>query len=211
MKGTGNGTVTTGTGDTITSGSAGINVYNQASTIAQAAGSTITVNAYGTITSGATNVGTNQSAGILAGYQGGTTGTPNSTAFGDVKVNNFANIDATAGGDGIRAYNFGPGNIFVTDAGGTTITSKSSGILAVNESNGILAAANSAVTVTVHGTISSGLQNNQNGSLPAALDAGYLPTGLQQTNGSVAADVAMTVTKNAVITAQAGYGVNAFN
>ena len=33
-------------------------------------------------------------------------------------VNNFANINA-AGGDGIRAYNYGIGDVFVNDLAGT--------------------------------------------------------------------------------------------
>src|SRR5260370_17490008 len=78
--GTGNITVTRATGDTIDSGSAGLNVFNQAGTIAQGVGSTITVNAYGTINSGTTDTGTgSQPPGILAGSQAGTTPTNNTT------------------------------------------------------------------------------------------------------------------------------------
>ena len=112
--GQGNITVTTVSGDFINSGSVGINAYNQATSIAQAANSFISVTANGIINSGATYTGGGgRPAGILAGYKGGTTNTANSTAFGNVTVDNFATINA-AGGDGIRAYNFGPGNAMRT-------------------------------------------------------------------------------------------------
>ena len=109
--GRGNIAVATATGDTINSGSVGINVYNQATSIPQVGGLTnsfISVTANGTINSGTTYTGSGaRPAGILAGYKGGTTNTSNSTAFGNVTVDNFANINA-AGGDGIRAFQFRP-------------------------------------------------------------------------------------------------------
>jgi len=122
--GRGNIAVTTATGDTINSGSVGINVYNQATSIPQVGGLTtslISVTSNGTINSGTTYTGSGgRPAGILAGYKGGTTNTPNSTAFGNVTVDNFANINA-AGGDGIRAYNFGPGDVTINNHGGTIV------------------------------------------------------------------------------------------
>src|SRR6266446_1466310 len=125
--GTGNIAVTTATNDVITSGSAGINAYNQATSIPQVGGltnSSISVTANGTINSGpGLTLGSSRPAGILAGYKGGTTNTTNPAVFGNVTVDNFANINA-AGGDGIRAYNFGNGNVTVTDHSGTTIVAK---------------------------------------------------------------------------------------
>ena len=80
--------------------------------------------AYGTINSGTalTGIG-NPPAGITAGYLGGTTPPANPPLVGlngDVVVNNFANITAAAG-DGIRAYNYGIGDVTVTDNTGTIV------------------------------------------------------------------------------------------
>ena len=120
----GNISVITSSGDIINSGSAGIDAVNEAATIAASANSSIVVTAYGTITSGTGLTGSgNPPAGILAGYLGGST---NPTSFpltslnGNVVVNNFANINA-ASGDGIRAFNYGIGNITVNDEAGSII------------------------------------------------------------------------------------------
>jgi hypothetical protein len=104
--GQGNITVTTALGDIVTSGSVGINVYNQA--ISTPASSSILVTANGTINSGTTFTSSGgRPAGILAGYKGGTTNAVNTAVNGNVTVENYADINA-AGGDGIRAYTFGP-------------------------------------------------------------------------------------------------------
>ena len=122
--GQGNIAVTTAPGDLITSASVGINAYNQASSIPQSGGvttSSISVTANGTIDSGTMfTSGGSRPAGILAGYKGGTSNTVNPAVYGDVTIYNLANINA-AGGDGIRAYNYGSGNVTVTDQSNTTI------------------------------------------------------------------------------------------
>jgi hypothetical protein len=118
----GNISVITNTNDVITSGSAGINAVNEAAAIAAAVGSSITVTAYGTINSGTVLTGTSSPpGGITAGYLGGSTIPtvfPLTALNGDVVVNNFATINA-AGGDGIRAYNFGNGDVTVNDEAGS--------------------------------------------------------------------------------------------
>ena len=122
--GSGDLSVSTATGDTVDSdsGSAGILAVNEAAAIS--ADSSITVTAYGTINSGTTATGSgNRPGGILAGYLGGTGAsidTPNAAVVGDVFVYNYANITALAG-DGIRAVNYGTGNVTVTDEANTTI------------------------------------------------------------------------------------------
>ncbi len=119
--GVGNVSVTTATGDVITSNSDGINANSQATAIPFADASTIVVTAYGTIDSGPIlNTSGTQPAGILAGYRGGTTNTTNPNVFGSVTINNYANITAT-GGDGIRGYNYGVGDITITDEANTTV------------------------------------------------------------------------------------------
>ena len=185
--GQGNISVTTASGDFIFSGSVGINAYNQATSIPQVDGltnSSISVTAYGTINSGTTYTGGAADRPEFSrdtGEARPTRRTP--TAFGNVTVNNFATINA-AGGDGIRAYNYGPGNVTINnnaaaivaqrrfwhqrfelqqwqcrghDDCGSSITSGSHGILAINQATTIAAAAGSTVTVTSNGTINSGV------------------------------------------------------
>jgi hypothetical protein len=186
--GTGSIFVTTAANDTITSASSGINAYNQATSIPLAAASTVIVNAYGTIDSGALLTGLgNQPAGILAGYEGGATDTKNPNVFGSVTISNYANIMATAG-DGIRGYNYGVGNITITDEANTTIiapgeygirevnygsgnesittssgdsiASGASGISAANDATAIASSADSSISVVAHGAINSGTNLN---------------------------------------------------
>ncbi len=233
--GTGNVSVTTAANDVITSASVGLNVYSQATSVPQV-GSTITVTANGTINSGALPTGSgSRPAGILAGYAGGTTATPNANVFGNVTISNFANINA-AGGDGIRGYNYGGGNVAVNDQSNTTITadefgidatsygvgsvsistaaldvinSASSGLQAINLATSILGTALSTVSVTAHGTINSGTNLTPGGSQPQGISAGYLPGSSQSTNNNVNGTV--TVDNFANITAAAGWGINTYN
>lgn len=118
--GAGNISVRTSAGDVINSGSAGIDAVNEAPSAADH--SVIVINAFGTINSGANVTGTGfPPAGILTGYLGGTsdpTSYPVTGLFGDVLVNNSADITAAAG-DGIRAFNYGTGNVTVNDDAGT--------------------------------------------------------------------------------------------
>jgi large repetitive protein len=142
----GNISVITASGDIIGAGSAGIDAVNEAATIAASANSSIVVSAYGTINSGSalTGVGT-PPGGILAGYLGDSTiptAFPLTSLNGNVVVNNFANINASAG-DGIRAFNFGIGNVTVNDEAGSIILGGSDpingyedGINATNEGSG---------------------------------------------------------------------------
>ena len=114
--GTGSITIITSAGDLINAGSDGILAKNDASTIASALNSTISVTAYGTVESGnIANKDGSLPAGILASYGGGSTNTPQSSGlYGNITINNYATIIATDG-DGIRASNFGIGNINITD------------------------------------------------------------------------------------------------
>ncbi|MGH6708545.1 MAG: hypothetical protein ACREEK_06195 [Bradyrhizobium sp.] len=193
------------------------------------------VTAYGTINSGMTYTGAgSRPAGILAGYRGGTTNTPNTTAFGNVTVENFATINAD-GGDGIRAYNYGPGDVTihnnaativardvygingssfssgdvaVSTTAGSSITSGSHGIQAINQATAIAAAAGSTVSVTASGTINSGVHLTGGGAQPAGIAAGYFGSNGASNpniNGSVFIDNA------ANISARAGTGIVAFH
>ena len=112
---------------TITSSGVGINAANQAATIAASSESSIVVTSYAAINSGSVVTGTGSPpAGIIAGYLGGSTiptTFPLPGLYGDVVVNNFGNITASAG-DGIRAYNFGYGDVTVNDNAGTITASQ---------------------------------------------------------------------------------------
>nr|WP_249132814.1 hypothetical protein [Bradyrhizobium diazoefficiens] len=264
--GGGSETVTTEAGSVVTSGSSGIIAVNRAISLNASNHSTITVNAYGTINSGSSlNQSGNSPAGIQAGYTGAVTGaSANTDVDGTVVVNNHANITA-AGGEGIEAYNYGNGNVTVSDGAGTTvtgaqmgiralalsgvtgnvsisldanasvkgtagyglqaysidqgnisvtlssgdtITSGSSGIIAVNEAVAIASGVNSTIHVTAHGTIHSGSTSNISGTTPGGIVAGYNPNGDSIFSNHVRGDV--TVESDATITADAGYGIEAF-
>jgi hypothetical protein len=238
--GTGSISVTTATNDVITSGSAGINAYNQATSIPQVGGlttSSISVTAAGTINSGSLLTGSSsRPAGILAGYKGGTTTTPNASVFGNVVVNNSASINA-AGGDGIRAYNYGSGNVTIHDLAGTTIvaldqfgvtaanygigsvsistvagdviSSGSSGIQAINLATAIAAGAASSVSVTANGTINSGTHLTPGGNQPQGISAGYFPGNVGASNTNVNGTVVVDSFAN--VTVAAGWGIDAYN
>ncbi|MBR0712180.1 Ig-like domain-containing protein [Bradyrhizobium liaoningense] len=121
--------VVTSTGDTIDShqGSAGINAVNEATSIAPSFNSSVIVTNAASIHSGSGTTGFNsQPGGILAGYIGQATdpslnnppNPANYNVYGEVVVNNFGDITADAG-DGIRAYNFGVGDVSVDNFSGT--------------------------------------------------------------------------------------------
>jgi len=236
---TGSISITTAASDVLTSGSAGINAYNQATSIPQVGGittSSITVAARGTINSGTalTGIGA-RPAGILAGYKGGTSLTPNAAVFGNVIVDDFANITA-AGGDGIRAYTYGSGDVTVNDhsgtinakdmfgitassygsgkvsivtAAGVIINAGSSAIQAINLASAIDVSAASSVSVTANGTIHTGLHLTPSGSQPQAISAGYFPGNVGASNTNVNGTV--SIDNFADVTADAGTGINAFN
>ena len=226
-------------GDVITSGSVGINAYNQATALPQISGvtsSSIAVTAYGTINSGDLLTGSSsRPAGILAGYRGGTTNTVNPAVYGNVTVDNFANINA-AGGDGIRAYNFGNGTVTVTDHANTTIVTRdqfgidaqtngtgqvtvttaagdiinsgSYGIQAINLATLVPVAAASSVNVTARGTIHAGFHLSPGAGQNQGVSAGYYPnngTSDTSVNGTVSID------NFANVTSDNGWGVNAYN
>src|SRR5579871_2217634 len=239
--GTGSISVTTASGDIITSGSAGISAFNDATSIPQVGGlttSSITVTAAGTINSGTTLTSSYfPPAGIVVGYNGTSVngGLPNPSVFGNVFVNNSANINAAAG-DGIRTYNYGNGNITVADLAGTTvatpdrfgilatafgigdisistaattdtINSGSTGIQANNDATNISAAATSTIGITALGTINSGLATT--GGEPGGIGAGYNGGNSGTFNPNVQGNV--SVDSSATIHAALGAGVELFN
>ncbi|MGY3655126.1 FecR domain-containing protein [Bradyrhizobium sp. USDA 376] len=109
---------------------------------------------------------------------------------------------------GILAYSIDQGDISVTLATGDHVTSGSSGIVAVNYAAAIAAAVGSTISVEAHGTIHSGSALNSDLTTPGAIIAGYKPGGSGTFSGAVNGDV--IVTSDATITADAGYGIEAF-
>ena len=235
--GTGNVSVTTSSGDNVTSQGAGISAFNQATSIPLADASTINVTANGTINSGPQlNPDGSQPAGILAGYKGGTNSTPNANVFGNVTVESFANITAS-GGDGIRGYNYGTGNITVTDEANTTIvapgefgiraqnfgsgnisvttssgdliTSGGSGISAVNSATSIASAAGSSVSVITHGTINSGTNLNPFGIADRRVSAPGTSAPMAPSTMPSTAPFRSTILPT--LMAAAGWAIDAFN
>ncbi|PSO32860.1 VCBS domain-containing protein [Bradyrhizobium sp. MOS002] len=169
----------------------GINAYNYGNgdvTVNSFAGTTISV-------SGSESVGINAAA-----LSGGS---------GDVAVTLGQNVTISgAASYGIRAYSIDQGDISVTMANGDSITSGSTGIVAVNYATAIAAGISSTISVEAHGTIHSGSTSNNDGTIPGGIIAGYKPGGTGTFSNAVKGDV--TVTSDATIIADAGYGIEAF-
>ena len=200
----GNITVTMSTGDSVTSGSAGIVAVNWAAALPTS--SAITVTAEGTINSGANLQDGNPPAGILAGYNPDNSDASDPSVAGSVSVTSDATITAVAG-FGIWAFTFGTGNITVSTSAQSVITSGSAEIVAVNLAT--TDPASSAIAVTTEGVIDSG-PNTQDGGFPSAgILAGYNPNNAGTPNSDVAGNV--SVTSDATINAAGGYGIWAFN
>ena len=133
----GNISVSTSAGDTITSGGTGILAVNEATAIAASAGSTITVNNSAVVNSGATlDTGGQTAGGIKAGYDG-PSGAADLSVYGTVLINNSANVTApVTSGWGINAFNYGNGNVTVNDLAPMTTVTGPDGIGAYQNSGG---------------------------------------------------------------------------
>ncbi|HEV2970327.1 MAG TPA: hypothetical protein VGY55_10070, partial [Pirellulales bacterium] len=151
--GTGSVSISTVASDIINSGVDGINAVNVATAIAAGASSTASVSVSGTINSGVDlTPNGSQPAGIAAGYVPGSVNAPNANVNGTVSVDNFAKITALAGW-GIDAFNWGNGNVTLTDETNTTVSGAQYGIAAYS-----LGPTSGSVTVNVGtgATISAG-------------------------------------------------------
>ena len=122
--GSGSLLIGTAAGDVVNAASRALYANNSATAIAQSAASTIEVDAYGSVNFGSTLTAQgNRPRAIFANYGGdaSVSGSPNTNVFGDVTVNNYANLAETYNGvsadagDGIAAFNFGIGNVAVND------------------------------------------------------------------------------------------------
>ena len=114
-----------------------------------------------------------------------------------------------AAGYAIEAYSDGIGSIAVSTAVGDVFSSGSSGIVALNAATTIPAADDSTISVTDAGTIVSGSVLIPNGLSPAGVQAGYAPNGKSTTDPNTTG--AVVINSYANITADAGWGIDAFN
>ena len=180
-------------------------IVNNHANITAAAGAGINAYNYGN-----GDVTVNDGAGTtIAGAQMGIQALALSGGTGNVSISLAANASVTGTASyGVEAYSIDQGNISVTLFAGDTVISGSSGILAVNEASGIAGGVHSTIHVTAHGTIHSGSTSNVNGSTPGGIVAGYNPNGNSTFSSAVHGDV--TVDSDATITADAGYGIEAF-
>jgi hypothetical protein len=110
---------------------------------------------------------------------------------------------------GISAVNRGPGSITVTTNSLDNIQSGSTGINASNQATAISVAAAAVVAVTTSGVIHSRTLLNNSNNQPAGIAAGFLGGGSSTPNLNVNGTV--IVNNAAVITADAGSGINAHN
>jgi hypothetical protein len=184
--GPGNISVVTSAGDVIdtsTTGSAAVRALNDA--LAAPSSSLVSVIANGTIFSGPNPTGGGEpSAGILAGYN--TNGQPQNGVAGNVFVDDFANINfngavvAPAGTDGIRAFNYGTGNISVIAEANATIAGDRYGVFAHGHNGGNITIVSNA-TVIGNGTATgnAGINANTTGTGSIYIDV----------NGSVSSPV----------------------
>ncbi|WP_354103138.1 VCBS domain-containing protein [Bradyrhizobium sp. LB14.3] len=187
-----NGTVVVNNHANVTAAAGyGINAYNYGNgdvTVNSFAGTTISV-------FGSQSMGINASA-----LSGGT---------GDITVTLGANVTISgATSYGIRAFSIDAGDISVILANGDKITSGSAGIVAVNYAAAIADNVDSTISVKAHGTIHSGSTLNSDGTTPGGIIAGYKPGGNSTYSSAVKGDV--SVDSDATITADAGYGIEAF-
>ena len=124
-----------------------------------------------------------------------------------------ASGEASGAPFGIGAFNFGPGNISVTTASGSTITSGSSGIDAVNEATTTAGHPDPIVSVSAAGTISAGTILTNSGAEPSGIAAGFFggasATPNQNISGTVIVNNAANI--NASNATPSSYGINAFN
>ncbi|MDH2402709.1 FecR domain-containing protein [Bradyrhizobium sp. SSUT18] len=197
-----NGATTGSSANTNVNGSV---VVNNHANITAAAGYGIHAYNYGN-----GDVTVNDAAGTaIVGAEEGIRAQALSGGTGDISITLGASASVTGTTSyGILAYSIDAGDISVTLANGDSITSDSSGIVAVNYATTIASGLHSTIFVEAHGTIHSGSTLNNDGGIPGGIIAGYKPGGNGAFSNAVNGDV--TVTSDATIIADAGYGIEAF-
>ena len=96
-----------------------------------------------------------QPQGVSSGYFPGNAGNSNTNVNGTVTLDNFANVTAAAGW-ALDAYNYGIGNVTLTDEANTTISGAQYGIGAYSNSSGSASSGGVTINVLNNATISSG-------------------------------------------------------
>jgi hypothetical protein len=181
----------------------------------------VTINNYANITAvagygihaynyGNGDVTVNDKAGTtVVGADGGIRAQALSGGIGDVEVTVGANAHVTGTSSyAILAYSVDAGDIDVSLSSRDVLASGSSGIVAVNYATAIASGMDSTISVTAHGTIHSGTSLNNDETTPGAIIAGYKPGGTSAFSSAVNGDV--IVESDATITADAGFGIEAF-
>ncbi len=152
----------------------------------------------------------------FSGNASGTSDALNGITYGPGNVSVSAGVNATLNGTsefGIHGASYGTGSVSLSTSAGTVVTSNGAGVYAVNLADAIPAAANSTITVTTNGTITSGTRPNSArtplSGAPAGVGAAYggssLNTPLPNVYGTI------NVINNAVIYASGGNGIAAVN
>ncbi|MDH2351436.1 hypothetical protein QCM80_12250, partial [Bradyrhizobium sp. SSUT112] len=197
-----NGATTGSSANTNVNGSV---VVNNHANITAAAGYGIHAYNYGN-----GDVTVNDAAGTaIVGAEEGIRAQALSGGTGDISITLGASASVTGTTSyGILAYSIDAGDISVILANSDSITSGSTGIVAVNYATTIASGLHSTIFVEAHGTIHSGSTLNNDGGIPGGIIAGYKPGGNGAFSNAVNGDV--TVTSDATIIADAGYGIEAF-
>ena len=213
VDGGGNIVVSMASGAIINSAASGIFASNAATDVSST--SSISVTANGTINSGSIVAPDgSRPAGILAGYN--SDDEPESNVAGNVVVVSSANITATVG-DGIRAYNFGQGDVTVTDNGGTITTGPNGqlgvdtdgqyGINAVSDGVGIVSVTMSADS-TIDANGSGIFAENGATTIPSDADAGAGSSITVTAEGTINSGTNLTQAGNPPAGILAGYNSN---
>ncbi len=183
---------TLGADDKITAGGDGLRAVNLANDTGGVS-STIHVTAKGMINSGSTSdtdFTTVSPAGILAGFFGATPSPPlpsnatliaNANVLGNVIVDNYANVTASAG-DGIEALNYGKGNITIHNYSGTTVSGPI-GLYALTAESTDANSNTATITITNDGAI-KGAGTSQNPVIEITQSGGSATINNTKTNTS---------------------------
>ena len=153
-------------------------------------------------------------SGSFRRYYPGNAGASDTNVNGTVKVDNFANVTAAAGW-GINAYNWGNGNVTLTDETGTSVVGAQYGIAAYS-----LSAGSGSVTINVasNATISAGalygiaaIQASESnaGNISITTATGDIinsgGTGIEANNQATTASAASQISIQAAGTITSGY------
>jgi hypothetical protein len=164
---------------------------------------------YGNVLVTAGSVTANAGSGIRAANDGIGNVAVNLVPNAIISALNSSSAASNNAPYGVNAIDLGAGDVAVTTSNGDIINSGSDGINANNQATAIAAAADALVTVNAAGSINSGNVQNNSGSAPAGIRAGFL--GGTSTVANLNVNGTVIINSTAAISAAAGYGINAYN